>query len=54
MIGIRFEIPNEYGQFLKQILENVKIKNGFWKIFTDDIIKKKCEYLFKEKILNNI
>ena len=54
MIGIRFEIPNEYGQFLKQILENVKIKNGFWKIFTDDIIKKNGEYLFNEEIYNNI
>lgn len=54
MIGIRFEIPNEYGQFLKQILENVKIKNGFWKIVTDDIIKNTSEYLFNEEIYNNM
>ena len=54
MIGIRFEIPNEYGQFLKKILENVKIKNGFWKIVTDDIIKKNGDYLFNEEIYNNI
>lgn len=54
MIGIRFEIPNEYGQFLKKILENVKIKNGFWKIVTDDIIKKNGDYIFNEEIYNNI
>lgn len=54
MIGIRFEIPNEYGQFLKKILENVKIKNGFWKIVTDDIIKKNGDYLFNEEVYNNI
>ena len=54
MMGIRFEIPNEYGQFLKKILENVKIKNGFWKIVTDDIIKKNGDYIFNEEIYNNI
>ncbi len=49
MMGIRFEIPNEYGQFLKKILENLKIENGFWKIVTDDIIKKMVTtYLMKK------
>lgn len=54
MMGIRFEIPNEYGQFLKKILENLKIENGFWKIVTDDIIKKNGDYLFNEEVYNNI
>ena len=39
MIGIRFKIPNEYNNFLKQILENVNTQNSVWNIKTDDIIK---------------
>ena len=49
MIGIRFKIPNEYNNFLKQILENVNTQNSVWNIKTDDIIKSDGTYLFAKE-----
>ena len=49
MIGIRFKIPNEYNNFLKQILENVNTQNSVWNIKTDDIIKSDGAYLFAKE-----
>ncbi|WP_339175941.1 DUF2691 family protein [Solibacillus sp. FSL R5-0691] len=31
MRGLSFEIPNEYGRYLYDILEDINIKNYFWK-----------------------
>lgn len=50
MIGIRFEIPNEFNQFLNDILENIEFKDCLWKIETDDIIKNSEESLFDQEI----
>lgn len=53
MIGIRFKIPNEYNNFLKQILENINTQNSIWNIKTDDIIKKDGIYLFAKESYND-
>lgn len=53
MIGIRFKIPNEYNNFLKQILENINTQNSIWNIKTDDIIKSDGTYLFAKESYND-
>ena len=39
MIGIRFEVKNEYNNFLKKILASIDVQKYEWDIITDDIIK---------------
>ncbi|MDR2570583.1 MAG: DUF2691 family protein [Oscillospiraceae bacterium] len=39
MMGIRFEVENEYGNFLKQIFSSVDVINYEWQIVTNDSIK---------------
>ncbi len=53
MIGIRFKIPNEYNNYLKQILENINTQNSIWNIKTDDIIKSDGTYLFAKESYND-
>lgn len=38
MIGIRFEIPNKYGMFLKKIFENVNLSDYYWNIIDEEIL----------------
>ena len=36
-IGIEFNIPNEYGNFLEQILKQINLDKYIWKIEEDEI-----------------
>lgn len=38
--GISFEIPNQYGQYLKEIFEEIPIDTYFWQVNYEDIFKK--------------
>ena len=36
-IGIKFKILNEYGNYIKQILNNIDSANYIWKIAEDEV-----------------
>ncbi len=38
MIGIRFEIPNQYGKFLKKIFEEIDLSIYDWNIIDEEVI----------------
>lgn len=42
MIGIQFEVPNESGCILKNILNGIDVERYFWKISEDDIYLVPC------------
>lgn len=37
VIGIRFEVPNKYGDLLHQILDKYSVENYFWEIDNDEV-----------------
>lgn len=41
MIGISFEIPNEYGNYLEKILHNIGIDKYFWTIEISEVYERK-------------
>lgn len=50
-IGIEFKIPNEYGNYLKQILNNIDNTNYMWKITEDEVyITNGMDYLFPQEM----
>lgn len=58
-IGIKFKIHNEYGNYLKQILNNLDTTNDIWKIEEDEVLVKDNQnngYLFPQQkcILDNM
>lgn len=55
MIGIRFEIPNSWGNFLSTILDNIITKDYTWKIYDEEILidLNNDEDLFKERIYDD-
>ena len=38
MYGIRFNVPNAYGQILERVLRNVKVEDYDWFIEYEDIL----------------
>lgn len=52
MIGIRFEIPNNYGNYLRDILKNLNLENYYWNIFDSEILDKKGNNLFSDNNYN--
>lgn len=53
MIGIKFEIPNEYNVFLGKILENIAPKDGVWRIVCDEVLNEKGNDFFTKEIYSN-
>ena len=39
MIGISFRVKNEYGNPLKQIFENIRITEYFWKVIWSEVYR---------------
>lgn len=52
-IGIMFKIPNEYGNYLKQILNGIDSNNYIWKIKEDEIYINGDNNLFETKKYTN-
>ena len=59
-IGIEFNIPNEYGNFLEQILKQINLDEYIWKIEEDEIYinnnrksNDNDDNLFKKSIYKN-
>lgn len=53
MIGIRFEIPNDYGKYLKDIFEGLNTSNYYWQIDDTEIMTFNQNYLFDKNIYND-
>lgn len=56
MIGIKFKIPNEYGNVLYKILEGIDVAQYYWNIVTDDIVVKRIENqqtITKDRLFDN-
>ena len=60
-IGIEFNIPNEYGNFLEQILKQINLDKYIWKIEEDEIYinnnrksNDNDDNLFKKNIYKNV
>lgn len=53
-IGIEFKIPNEYGNYLKQILDNIDREDYMWNITEDEVYitdnMKNSHLLFPQEI----
>ena len=53
-IGIEFKIPNEYGNYLKQILNNIDREDYMWNITEDEVYItdniKNSGFLFSQEI----
>ena len=45
-IGMKFKIPNEYGNYLKQILDKIDFDNYTWKIEEAEVYKVELTDLF--------
>ncbi len=54
MIGIQFQIKNEYHTFLSQILKNVETGNCIWKIVEDEVIDHLGNSLFHKDTYSDI
>lgn len=57
-IGIEFKIPNEYGRFLREILEQINLDKYIWKIEEDEIYvndnkESNDDFLFKNSMYKN-
>lgn len=48
MLGIKFKIPNIYDISLFKILNNIYIKNYFWKISEDEVLTENNKSFFEE------
>lgn len=46
MIGIKFNIPNEYNNFLGKILENINIEKGLWRVLNEEVFNENGINLF--------
>lgn len=54
MIGIRFEIPNEWNNYLKLILDNINTGSYNWVISDAEIYLENFIDLFKKSIYDDI
>lgn len=57
MYGIRFNVPNAYGQILERVLRNVKVEDYDWFIEYEDILVEPVtegKNLFDEKVLTGV
>lgn len=53
MIGISFEIPNKYGKFLNNILDNIELEKYLWNIYDSEVLNKEGKNIFYNNIYNN-
>lgn len=53
MIGIKFKIPNEYSNYLKQILKEIDNNDYIWKIDEEEVYLDNGNDLFIEEIYTN-
>lgn len=53
MIGIRFEIPNSWGNYLGIMLDKVITKNFIWKTFDEEILLTNEKDLFDRDIYDD-
>ncbi len=53
MIGIKFEIENEYNNFLDKILSHIDSDNYKWVIVESEVYTKKCLDLFNKNVYLN-
>lgn len=55
IIGVRFNIPNQYGKIISDIFDDVYIKQYNWKVFDSEVICQNDhnEDLFQSKIYNS-
>ncbi len=49
MIGIKFNIPNEYNNFLGKILENINIEKGLWRVLNEEVFNENGINLFSKE-----
>lgn len=54
MIGIKFQIINEYNVVLDRIFENVDFKNNFFKITNEEVFDEEGNEFFKQRIYTNL
>ena len=54
MIGIHFEIPNEWNNYLNLILGNINTENYNWLISDEEIYLEGLVDLFRKSIYDNI
>jgi len=53
MIGISFEIPNNYGSYIKDIFKGLKLEDYYWNIFDSEVLNLQGKNLFLNNIYNS-
>lgn len=53
MLGIKFELPNEYCNFLGKIFNGIDLKETEWSIVNSEVFNEKGNDLFEKDTYNN-
>jgi len=53
MIGIRFKIPNNFNNYLHEILKNIKSEGYLWSIEEDEVLTKESSEFFNQNLYND-
>lgn len=53
MLGIKFELPNEYCDFLGKIFNGIYLKETKWNVVNSEVFNEKGNDLFEKETYNN-
>jgi len=53
MIGISFEIPNNYGSYIKDIFKGLKLEDYYWNVFDSEVLDLQGNNLFLNNVYNS-